>query len=356
MYKFLGIILRISLSPVDGGGYEAYFSKSNKRIAPGGEGRTLEIAGTTGWAHEYMTLSRFKQIRGAFHPEDKYVGAGGDKCYMLRHVIRTFNQVSKHTFYTPKDLAFDEGGVGCRSRYCPVRQYNQNKPQKFRVDFFVLSCSRNYQILHLDVYQGRNGNNVGIDSNLVDLPTTQKAVANSLFALKLHESSDGSARHVSMDNRYQCPEIAVLLREKCNVYSTGTCRTNRKGWKEGGLNLKKEERGTFQMAYDDANRVLLTQWIDSRVVNVVSTLNDTAIGSCNRQIGSDKKTFPCPVVIRKYQQDMGSIDRNDQMRMHGGGFSNKVHFRNLRLRYFAVLDCIMMLNNGLLLDFQQGSF
>jgi hypothetical protein len=83
------------------------------------------------------------------------------------------------------------------------------------------------------------------------------------------------------------------------------------------LNLKKEERGTFQMTYYDANRVLLTQWIDSRVVNVVSMLNDTAIGSCNRQIGSEEKTFPCPVVIRKYQQDMGSIDWNDQMRMHG---------------------------------------
>lgn len=97
------------------------------------------------------------------------------------------------------------------------------------------------------------------------------------------------------------------------------------------------------MAYDDQNRVLLTQWVDSRVVNIVSTLNDTTIGSCARQVGSEKKTFHCPAVIRRYQQDMGSIDRNDQMRMHGGGFSNKAHFKKWYKKvYLAVLDCMML--------------
>lgn len=343
MIHFLGILLRISMSPVDGGGYEAYFSKSNKTVIPGGNGKPLEISGTSGWAHKYMTLSRFKQIRGAFHPEDKAAGAGGDKCYQLRHVINTLNSAARYTFYTPKDLAFDEGGVGCRSRYCPVRQYNQSKPQKFRVEFFVCSGSRDYQILHLDVYQGKNGNNVGINKNCIDLPTSQKAVANAAYALGLDKETDGM-RHVAMDNRYQCPELAVFLRERVNLYSTGTCRSNRKGWKEGGLDLKKkEDRGTYQMAYDDQNRILLTQWADSKVVNVVSSLNDTTITTCTRQIGSQRKTFACPLVIRKYQQDMGSVDRNDQMRMHGGGFSNKVHFKKWYKKvYLAVFDCMML--------------
>jgi Transposase IS4 len=240
-------------------------------------------------------------------------------------------------------MAFDEGGVGCRSRYCPVCQYNKDKPQKFRVDFFVLSGSRNYQILHIDVYQGKNSNNVGIHKELIDLPTTQKAVANAAYSLGLDKKVDG-ARHIAMDNRYQCPELAVFMRERCNIYTTGTCRVNRKGWKEGGLDLKKTaDRGTYQMSYDDQNRILLTQWMDSRVVNVVTTLNDTSIVTCDRQIGSHKKTFACPSVIRKYQQDMGSIDCNDQMRMHGGGFSNKAHFKKWYKKvYLAVLDCMML--------------
>jgi hypothetical protein len=135
----------------------------------------------------------------------------------------------------------------------------------------------------------------------------------------------------------------VFLRERCTVYSTGTCRVNRKGWKEGGLDLKKKEkRGTYQMAYDDQNRVLVTQWVDSRIMNVVLTLNDPTIGTCYRQVGSKRKLFYCPAVTRKYQ-DMGSIDRNDQMRMHGGGFSNKVHFKKWYKKvYLAVLDCMML--------------
>ncbi|CAB9519499.1 unknown protein [Seminavis robusta] len=344
MYRFLGIMLKISMFPVDDGGYEAYFRKENKYISPGGGAQPMEIYGSSDWAHQYMTLSRFKQIRGAFHPEDKSVGLGGDKCYQLRHLINSFNAASSRTFHVPRDLAFDEGGVGCRSRYCPVRQYNKDKPQKFRVDFFICSCARTYQILHLDVYQGRNGNNVGIHDDLVDLPTTQKAVANAAYSLKLHQSHTG-ARHISMDNRYRCPELAVMLREKCKLYSTGTCRTNRKGWKEAELDLKKtnSNRGTSILAYDDQNRVTICQWVDSKVVNVVSTLNDASMKNVQRQVGSNKETFECPAVLVEYQEDMGAIDRSDQMRGHEGGFSQKAHFKKwYKKSYLAIVDCWLL--------------
>jgi hypothetical protein len=87
-------------------------------------------------------------------------------------------------------LSFDEGGVGCRSRYCPVRQYNKDKPQKFRVDFFICADSKEYFILHLDIYQGKNTANIGIHDSIVNLPTTQKAVVNALHALGLHLSTE----------------------------------------------------------------------------------------------------------------------------------------------------------------------
>ena len=50
-------------------------------------------------------------------------------------------------------MTFDEGGVASRSRMNPVRQYNKDKPNKFRVDFFVLANNSpgKYFIVHLDV-------------------------------------------------------------------------------------------------------------------------------------------------------------------------------------------------------------
>ena len=41
---------------------------------------------------------------------------------------------------------FDEGGIAMRSRYCPVRQYNKDKPNKYRVDFFILADASYYFI------------------------------------------------------------------------------------------------------------------------------------------------------------------------------------------------------------------
>lgn len=57
------------------------------------------------------------KIIGSFHPEENSSSIGGDKCYKLRHLLNAFNNSSKHSLFVPTDLEFDEGGVGCRSRF-----------------------------------------------------------------------------------------------------------------------------------------------------------------------------------------------------------------------------------------------
>lgn len=177
MHRFLGIILRISVNPIDGGGYPAYFSDSDIEIPLTEEegGEKMSIPGTKGFVamlrSEYrMSLNRFKQIRGAFHPEDKALANGSeDKCYMLRSALNELNTASLANFVPEANLSFDEGGVACRSRYCPVRQYNKDKPDKFRVDFFILCGSKTRIIHHMDVYQGKNAANIGISPEYTEL-------------------------------------------------------------------------------------------------------------------------------------------------------------------------------------------
>ena len=53
-----------------------------------------------------------------------------------------FNDKAKHVFNLGPNVSFDEGGVAMRSRYCPVRQYNKDKPEKFRVDFFIMADAK----------------------------------------------------------------------------------------------------------------------------------------------------------------------------------------------------------------------
>ena len=346
MYHFLGICLKISLASVDGGGYAAYFQAEDKLLytGTGRLTRKLTIARSKGWAQDIMPLWRYKQIRGAFHPENKVASLNKDKCYQLRHAIQQFNSAALLTFVPSENLTFDEGGIACRSRMCPVRQYNKDKPDKYRVDFFVLSDAHKYFIYHLDVYQGKNDSNAYVDKRAADLPTTQKAVLNAVYKTGLDTASPLGYRHLSLDNRYQCPELAAILRDYCHIYSTGTLRKNRKGWDKELMNMMKTgERGEYVLCFCHTNDVIIAQWRDSKVVNVCSSVLDLGIGECSRQIGSTKKTFSCPNVVRKYQQTMFGVDKGDQIRLHGGGFARKAHYKKwYKKSFFAVLDCMLL--------------
>jgi hypothetical protein len=174
MYRFLGIMLKISIAPVDGEGYAAYFRRDNKVVCG------VEIQNTKGFAIDYMSLARFKQIRAALHPENSAYSAS-DKGYQLRSTIQQINMCSLRVFNASCQMTFDEGGIACRSRFCPIRQYNKDKPSKFRVDMFICADAHSYHIYHVDVYQGRNSSNIGIDDTIASIPTTQKAVLNAMI-------------------------------------------------------------------------------------------------------------------------------------------------------------------------------
>jgi hypothetical protein len=134
MHRFLGILLRISMQPTDAGGYTAYFRDSNITIPLSEDGSEyIEIPQTKGFMSMIdkevrMSLNRFKQIRGVFHPAEKYITNGEeDKCYQIRAAIKELNSAARINFVPEANLSFDEGGISCRSRMCPVRQYNKDK-------------------------------------------------------------------------------------------------------------------------------------------------------------------------------------------------------------------------------------
>jgi Transposase IS4 len=61
-----------------------------------------------------MSLNRFKQIRGAFHPEDKAKANGlEDKCCMIHCALNELNSASHSNFVPGSNLSFNEGGIAC---------------------------------------------------------------------------------------------------------------------------------------------------------------------------------------------------------------------------------------------------
>ena len=297
------------------------------------------------WARDVMTKHRFKQICAAFRPEVNSTNIG-DKCHQLRHVINKFNQSARKTFVPGYALSFDKGGHACRSRYCPVRQYNKDKPAKYRVDFFILSDAIEYFICHVDVYQGRNGANVGIHETVKTMPTTQKALANALIAAKVTNDPRGY-RAVFTDNRYSSIELAIYIREKFKILTAGTIRKNRKGFNKDlfTMTVKNSQRGDSKLYYDPTYKVAIAQWHDNKVVNVVSTLGLSGKVNISRRLGQNVVEISTEKCIREYQLYMGGVDRGDQIRETGAGFCRKAHFKKwYKKSFFAICD-FMLLNS-----------
>ena len=343
MFHFMGILLKIGLIPIDYGGYPTYWSVKNHQLHMD-NGVSIELEGTQGWAYHVMPLWRFKQIRSAFHPADASEGLGGDKCYMLRQTLNNLNVSAANTFIVGPTMTFDEGRQGNRSRFNPVRVYNASKPNKFAVEFFILCDANDYFIVHIDVYQGKQTTDLYIDDRARGLPTTQKAVMNAIFRSNLHYCPQGR-RVLAADNRYACPELAVLL-DKFGIDLCGTCRPKRKGFPYKDMALKKTDgRGKYIMMYDSTHRVLATQWVDSKVVYSITTRPNTKVSTVRRQRGSTQLEIDCPDNIQEYQRSMYGVDKHDQLRAVGGGFAKKAHFKKWYKKTLLGVFDMMLVNS-----------
>ena len=82
------------------------------------------------------------------------------------------------------------------------------------------------------------------------------------------------------------------------------------------------------MKYDTCNGILAGQWSDSKVVAFISTLCEYDVVQVKRRIKRNKVDFDVPRALRTYQQHMGGVDKNDQIKECAGGFSKgirKIH-------------------------------
>ena len=62
----------------------------------------------------------------------------------------------------------------------------------------------------------------------------------------------------------------MLLRERAGIYSTGTVRSNHKGWDKKLMTFgdrgRKAQRGDCKLVVDRRNEIICEQWMDSKVV------------------------------------------------------------------------------------------
>jgi hypothetical protein len=223
---------------------------------------------------------------------------------------------ARRAFVLGQHCSFDEGGIACKSRYNPVRQYNASKPDKYRIDFFVLvnaSDGKNF-IYHFDVYQGKNATNAHTVEEAWGLPTTQKAVVNAVVSSGIINDTEGM-REIYMHNRYTAPELFVTLPEKYQLLACRTIRTNQKGWDSKIMNLSKNTpRGASLERYDPVNKILFGQWKDNKAVSFISSLGVSGKVVVKRRVGPDRVELQIEEALKRYTHDnfMGGVNNVDK--------------------------------------------
>ena len=108
-----------------------------------------------------------------------------------------------------------------------------------------------------------------------------------------------------MDNYYNSPSLSTLLRDR-GINVAGTLRLNRK---DVPTSVKSKKLKKGEMVAAESNGIMVLKWKDKRDVAFISTFHDNSMG---RKVVRGKEVVK-PQCILQYNNNMGGIDKKDQM-------------------------------------------
>ena len=227
---------------------------------------------------------------------------GYDRLGKVAPIITMLRERFAAVWNPGKDISIDEAMIPFKGR-SSLKQYLPMKPIKRGIKIWMRADSSNGDVSAFDVYTGKKGDTAekGLGAKVV------KGLTEQLY---------GTYCHVYFDNYFSSVDLALDLL-KAGLYCCGTLRTNRKGFPtalkplaRNGLNKRGESR-TYQQ-----DNLTISVWQDNRPVVLISTCsNPTTTNSVLRK-GRDgtTATYSCPNSLALYNQHMGGVDRNDQLR------------------------------------------
>ena len=202
-----------------------------------------------------------------------------------------------------RDLSVDESLVPFKGRTF-LKQYIKNKPHKWGVKLWPLTCSTTGYVWRFSVYSGKQ-------NNAPEHRLSYRVV------MELARGLYGKFHRVFMDNFYTGVELFAGLFTR-GVYAIGTVRRNRKHLPADVIDpktIKPLQRG--QSIWRRFTFMLCVTWKDTRDVTLLST--------CSRATGNDtvrRNTVvngqhqaldvPVPPCIVDYNKYMGGVDLQDQ--------------------------------------------
>lgn len=238
-----------------------------------------------------MSGRRFEQILRCFSCE--LTKNTEDKLTKIRPLVDMIRESFQKAFSPKKNLSLDESLLLFRGRLS-FRQYIKIKAAKYGIEFFELTTPDGY-VLNFEVYEGKNSKT-----------SEAKGEKTQNIVLRLMDPYLSKGHHVYMDNYYNSIRLSERLLQS-QTHTTGTLRSNRKGNPKDVI-AKKLKKG--ELMWQRKGDIYISKWKDKRDVLSITTAHHPSLIEVPNRYGVKKMK---PTDIAAYNNNMGGVDRADQM-------------------------------------------
>lgn len=242
-----------------------------------------------------MPRERFEQISRNLHFVDNEADHDEeDRLWKLRRVLQLLGDRFKSIFVPDKSISIGESLWKFRGRLS-FTTYNPSKRARFGVKVYKLSASDGPGAGYTAVFRIYTGNDKG------SIPSSQKAVVD------LMEAGDffWKGYTVYVDNWYTSPVLFHFLQSR----KTGAVGTARLNCRHMPRDLQVKKRGDMDFRSSPTGMLALS-WMDTKQVNMLSTVHTSGMAEIQRQGGLRVKK---PLCIIAYNDGMKGVDLGDQL-------------------------------------------
>ncbi|CAK1595330.1 unnamed protein product [Parnassius mnemosyne] len=274
--------------------YLAGVTKSNRQCLKDlwrTDGTGVDIFRTT------MSLQRFQFLQNAVRFDDKSTREERkqtDNMAAFRSIFDQFVQCCQNAYSPSEFLTIDEMLLAFRGR-CLFRVYIPNKPAKYGLKILALVDAKNFYVLNLEVYSGKQ-------------PPGPYAVSNKPFEVveRLIQPVSRSHRNLTFDNWFTGYELMLHLLNEHRLTSVGTVRKNKRQIPESFIRTDRQPNSSLFGFQKDITLVSYAPK-KNKVVIVMSTMHHD--NSIDVSTGEKQK----PEMITFYNSTKAGVDVVDEL-------------------------------------------
>lgn len=265
---------------------------------------------------DIMPIKTFKTIKSSIHfNNNDDAKDSSDRFFKIRPLINYISNKFQNIPCTPKQCV-DEVMIAYKGTMAGnLRQYIQSKPDRFGYKFFCRASDDGF-IHDILMYQGATtfpNHSTKLSEDESNMLQSSKVVIALLKTVQ-----DPKITTVYADNFFSSITLVEYLSSRYSCRYVGTARTTRVGDPplQPAPEMKKKAvpRGTLE--YASTNGVLAVRWKDNKVVTMISTADGIEPITTVKRYDKDAKAkidVSCPNVIKKYNQNMGGVDKSDML-------------------------------------------